>query len=240
MIYIIGIMAIELHKKRKTLSVSMLAEGNSIRRIERMTEIHRDTIMRLGVRLGQACAKIMDGKMRGLQSAHIEVDEIWGFIGAKRKNADRAGVYGDVWTFIAIGADTKVIPSVVVGKRNAYHANAVIADLAARMQKRIQVSSDSLAADSGGTPPAIPANWQPRIEFLSWKKQSEHGRTLRSADGEMLARTGGFTRMRIPARRAFNPCCGGFFRGLLLLHCRCLVHNQLARLHKYASCSGGL
>jgi len=108
----------------------------------------RNTVMRLGVRMGQARAKIMDTKMRGLNSAHIEVDEIWGFIGAKRKNADRAGVYGDVWTFIAIDADTKVIPSFVVGKRDGYHADTFIADLAARMQKRFQVSSDSLAAYS--------------------------------------------------------------------------------------------
>jgi IS1 family transposase len=141
-------MANELINEKKTLAGSMLAEGNSIRSIERMTEIHRDTIMRLGVRMGQACAKIMDAKMRGLSSRQIEVDEIWGFIGAKRKNADRAGVYGDVWTFIAIDADTKIIPSFMVGKRDGYQANAFIADLATRMQKRIQVSSDSLNAYS--------------------------------------------------------------------------------------------
>ncbi|MGA2540048.1 MAG: hypothetical protein ABSG78_00655 [Verrucomicrobiota bacterium] len=141
-------MANELKTESKVQAVSLLCEGSSIRSIERMTAIHRDTIMRLGVRMGQACAKIMDTKMRGLNSAHIEVDEIWGFIGAKRKNADRAGVYGDVWTFIAIDADTKVIPSFVVGKRDSYHANAFIADLATRMQKRIQVSSDSLSAYS--------------------------------------------------------------------------------------------
>jgi hypothetical protein len=80
--------------------------------------VHRDTIMRLGVRMGQASAKVMDEKVRGLQSAYIEVDEIWGFIGAKRKNADRAGAYGDVWTFIALDADTKLIPSFTVGKRD--------------------------------------------------------------------------------------------------------------------------
>ena len=146
MIYIFTIMANELKNEKKTLAVSMLAEGNSIRSIERMTGVHRDTIMRLGVRMGEGCRKIQDEKMRGLNSAHIEVDEIWGFIGAKRKNADKTGNYGDVWTFIAIDADTKVIPSFVVGKRDAYHANAFIADLAARIQKRIQVSSDSLAA----------------------------------------------------------------------------------------------
>jgi IS1 family transposase len=138
-------MANNLDTEKKVLAVSMLAEGSSIRSIERVTGVHRDTIMRLGVRVGEACSKIHNDKMRGIASKNIEVDEIWGFIGAKRKNADRAGVYGDIWTFIALDADSKVIPSFIVGKRDAYHAKAFIADLAGRLQKRIQVSSDSLA-----------------------------------------------------------------------------------------------
>jgi IS1 family transposase len=124
----------------------MLAEGNSIRSIERVTDIHRDTIMRLGVRVGEGCRQIMDAKMRGLSCKQIEVDEIWGFVGAKRKNADRAGAYGDVWTFIALDADTKLIPTFIVGKRDSYHAKAFMSDLAGRLLHRVQVSSDSLRA----------------------------------------------------------------------------------------------
>src|SRR4051812_18147490 len=112
-------MANNLPAEKKVIAVSMLAEGNSIRSIERMTGVHRDTIMRLGIRIGTACSKIHDEKMRGVASKNIEVDEIWGFIGAKRKNAARAGAYGDVWTFIALDADTKLIPSFVVGRRDA-------------------------------------------------------------------------------------------------------------------------
>ena len=66
--------------------------------------------------------------------------------GAKKKNAAKARAYGDVWTFIALDADTKLIPSFVVGKRDAYHAKAFMADLAARIDNRVRVSSDSLAA----------------------------------------------------------------------------------------------
>ena len=91
------------------MAVYMLAEGNSIRSIERMTGVHRDTIMRLGIRIGEGCQRIMDTKMRGLTCKQIECDEIWGFIGAKRRNANRVGAYGDVWTFIALDADTKLI-----------------------------------------------------------------------------------------------------------------------------------
>jgi IS1 family transposase len=139
-------MANELKSETKAQVVHLLCEGNSIRSIERITGVHRDTVMRLGVRMGEACAKIQDEKMRGLNCAQIEVDEIWGFIGAKRKVAHKVGAYGDVWTFIALDADTKLIPSFIVGKRDAYHAKAFIADLAGRMAKRVQVSSDSLAA----------------------------------------------------------------------------------------------
>lgn len=135
-----------LKTEMKVMAVSMLAEGNSIRSVERVTGVHRDTIMRLGVRVGEACAKIHDEKMRGLACNRVEVDEIWGFIGAKRKNARLAGAYGDVWTFIALDADTKLIPAFIVGKRDAYHAKAFIADLAARVSKRVQLSSDSLSS----------------------------------------------------------------------------------------------
>lgn len=137
-------MANNLETETKVLAVSMLAEGNSIRSIERMTGVHRDTIMRLGVRMGEACAKIHDEKMRGVASKNIEVDEIWGFIGAKRKVAAQVGAFGDVWTFIALDADTKLIPSFVVGKRDAYHTKMFISDLAERVSNRIQLSSDSM------------------------------------------------------------------------------------------------
>jgi IS1 family transposase len=138
-------MANNLQTEKKVMAVSMLAEGNSIRSIERVTGVHRDTIMRLGVRMGESCAKIHDEKMRGLSSKHIEVDEIWGFIGAKRKVAHKVGAYGDVWTFIALDADTKLIPSFVVGKRDAYHTKMFIADLAERVSNRIQLSSDAMS-----------------------------------------------------------------------------------------------
>src|SRR3974390_2440914 len=102
----IKFMANELRTEKKAQAVSLLCEGNSIRAVERITGVHRDTVMRLGVRVGEGCQQIMDKKMRGLNCSQIEVDEIWGFIGAKRNNAGRAGAYGDVWTFIALDADT--------------------------------------------------------------------------------------------------------------------------------------
>lgn len=139
-------MANNLPTETKVQIISNLAENASIRGIERMTGVHRDTIMRLGLRVGEACKGIMDEKMRGLGCRDIQVDEIWGFIGAKRKNAERVGAYGDVWVFISLDRKSKIIPSFIVGKRDGYHADAFMQDLASRLQNRVLISSDGLAA----------------------------------------------------------------------------------------------
>src|SRR5947209_12392546 len=101
-----------LSKDKQISVISALAEGSSIRSIERMTGIHRDTIMRLGVRIGQGCARVLDQKMRGLDCNRIEVDEIWGFIQKKQahlKVSDDQNLVGDAWTFCAIDAETKIV-----------------------------------------------------------------------------------------------------------------------------------
>jgi len=139
-------MANKLATEKKVAVISMLAEGASIRAVERITGVNQNTIMSLNRRVGDACKIIMDEKMRGLNCKNVEIDEIWGFVGAKRKNAERAGAYGDVWTFIALDSDSKLIPSFVVGKRDAYHAKIFMDDLASRMAMRVQISSDALAA----------------------------------------------------------------------------------------------
>jgi IS1 family transposase len=142
-------MANILNKDKQITVISALAEGMAIRQIERMTEIHRDTIMRLGVRVGQGCARILDEKMRGLECRNIQVDEVWGFIQKKKRNlkpTDDPREVGDVWTFCAVDADTKLVPSYKVGKRDSLTANAFISDLAGRLKNRVQLSSDALAA----------------------------------------------------------------------------------------------
>ena len=153
-------MANILSTEKKIAAVGMLCEGNSIRSIERMTGIHRDTVMRLGIRMGQGCQRIMDEKMRNLKSNLIQVDEVWGFIGKKNKNADaadrRAGE-GDVWTWIALDSETKLVPTFAVGDRSQYMANTFMDDLASRLTHRVQISSDALKAYAGAVERAFGA-----------------------------------------------------------------------------------
>lgn len=138
-----------LKTEKKIAVISALAEGMAIRQVERMTGVFRDTVMNLGVKVGQGCARIMDEKMRDLNCRNIQVDEIWGFVGKKKANikpTDDPRAVGDAWTFCAIDADSKLVPCYKVGKRDALTANAFINDLAGRLKNRIQLSSDSLPA----------------------------------------------------------------------------------------------
>jgi len=141
-------MANILPKDKQITVINMLAEGSSIRAVERITGINRNTIMNLGVRVGQGCAKLMDAKMRDLTCRFLQFDEIWGFIGKKEKHRliNDDPTLGDVWTFCAIDAETKIVPSFKVGKRTHVTANAFVGDVASRLKNRPQISSDGLRA----------------------------------------------------------------------------------------------
>jgi IS1 family transposase len=138
--------------------VSALAEGMSIRGIERMTGVNRNTVMSLGLRVGNACADFMDTKMRNLNCQKIEVDELWGFI--KKKNAnclpeEQARGLGDVWTYVALDSDTKLVPTYLVGKRDGPCTTAFVQDLHDRLSNRVQISSDGWGAYAGGVESAF-------------------------------------------------------------------------------------
>jgi IS1 family transposase len=141
-------MANALGTDKQVAVISALAEGSGIRQIERITGVHRDTVMRLGVRVGKGCANLLDRKMRNLSCNHLQFDEVWGFIGKKERHCtvDDSPEVGDVWTFCAIDQDTKIVPSFRVGKRDAATANAFVADVASRLKNRVQISSDALRA----------------------------------------------------------------------------------------------
>ena len=141
-------MANVLSTDKQIAVIGALAEGSSIRSIERITGVHRDTVMRLGVRIGKGCAAVMDAKMRDLDCHLLQFDEIWGFIGKKDKHVtvDDNPELGNVWTFCAIDAETKLVPAYKVGKRDHATANAFAQDVASRMKNRVQISTDGLRA----------------------------------------------------------------------------------------------
>jgi hypothetical protein len=109
-------MANVLNTDKKIAVIGALAEGSSIRSIERITGVHRDTIMRLGVKVGQRCTAMMDTKMRNLSCKRLEMDEIWGFVGKKDRNVKMGDSVetGSVWTFCAIDSDTKLVPAFMI------------------------------------------------------------------------------------------------------------------------------
>jgi len=146
-------MANILKLEKQVAAISMLAEGSSVRSTERVTGIHRDTIIRLMLRVGETCATFSDKTLRDLNCNRIEVDEIWGFVAKKNKNieqSDNAREVGDQYTFVALDAESKLIPCYRVGKRTAETTARFIDDLASRLNKRIQLSSD-------GFPPYVNA-----------------------------------------------------------------------------------
>lgn len=144
-------MANLLSTDNKIAVIGALAEGSSIRSVERITGVHRDTIMRLGVKIGQGCTALMDAKMVNLPCQRIEMDEIWGFVGKKDRNVKMGDSLevGSVWTWCAIDADTKLVPTFHVGERSHNDANAFVADVAKRMANRVQISTDGLKAYVG-------------------------------------------------------------------------------------------
>ena len=137
-------MANILKRDKQVAIIGALAEGSSIRSVERMTNVHRDTIMRLGFRVGKGCTNILDRMMRNLHCKHLQVDEIWGFIGKKKKNVGLGESHlGDAWTFVAIDTKSKAVPCFRVGKRDAETTQKFIMDLSHRLTNRVQISSDS-------------------------------------------------------------------------------------------------
>jgi hypothetical protein len=123
-------------------------EGNSIRATVRMTGAAKNTVTKLLVDLGAACAEYQDQVFRELPCRVIECDEIWAFCYSKQKNVpeQHKGTfgYGDVWTWTAIDADTKLVPSWLVGERTYDDALAFLTDLETRISGPIQLTTDGL------------------------------------------------------------------------------------------------
>lgn len=126
--------------------LSMLCEGSSMRSIARVADVSINTVSKLLVDGGKACAAFHDDTVRGVKSRRVQVDEIWSFTYAKQKNVAKAKAApdgaGDTWTWTAIDADSKLIISWLVGGRDGEYAMAFMDDLRARLANRVQLTSD--------------------------------------------------------------------------------------------------
>jgi IS1 family transposase len=131
---------------KKVAVISALVEGCSIRSTVRMTGVAKGTILRLLAEVGQACAEYQDRVIRNVPAQRVQVDEIWSYVGCKEKNVTPenfdAQICGDVWTFTAIEAQTKLVISWMVGRRDAGCATAFLQDVQGRLANRIQLTTD--------------------------------------------------------------------------------------------------
>jgi IS1 family transposase len=136
----------KLPSAKRAEILGMMVEGVSLRAISRLTGASKNTIVKLLEDAGEAFSDYQDRTLRGLTCKRVQVDEIWAFVYAKAKNVQTAKAApdgaGDCWTWLAIDADTKLIPSFYVGNRDAAAAQHFIGDLALRLANRVQLTSD--------------------------------------------------------------------------------------------------
>src|SRR6516225_3806078 len=139
-----------LNKGKQTQIIASLVEGNSLRSTARICDVAFNTVLKLLPEVGNACADYQDKHLRGLRCKRIQCDECWSFVYTKQKNVpeEKRGQfgYGDVWTWVAIDAVTKLVPSFMVGNRNFQTAKLFIDDLASRLSNRVQLTTDGVRA----------------------------------------------------------------------------------------------
>jgi IS1 family transposase len=148
-----------LSTDKKISVLSALVEGNSIRSIERMTGVHRDTVMRLMLKSGDAAQQIMDDRLRNLTVRRLQIDEIWTYVAKKQKRCSQSekkqGLKGDQYVFVAIDAETKLIPSFLIGKRDYKSTLKFLTDVANRVDSHFQLSTDSFKMYNYAVPRAL-------------------------------------------------------------------------------------
>jgi len=137
----------KLTHEQRVQAVNCLIEGCSIRATVRMTGIAKKTVMRLLCEVGAVCEDYQDRVLRNLSCRRVQLDELWGFNYCKAKNvtpeiADKVPAAGDVWLWVALDADTKLVPCWRLGDRSARTAYHFVRDLASRLSNRIQLTSD--------------------------------------------------------------------------------------------------
>lgn len=150
--FIVNVLSLE----KQSRVIAALTEGCSVRATERLTDVQRKTIIRLGLNVGQGCQRLMDAMMRDLSVGVIELDEQWSFVGCKQKHVPQGDTErGDSWLFIALDATTKAVITYAVGKRTPQVTTALVNDLQARLLTRPQITADGFGAYYNAVPDAF-------------------------------------------------------------------------------------
>jgi len=135
-----------LNNKQRAQLISVLVEGNSLRATARICDVAFNTVLKFIPQIGLVCAEYQDKAFHNLKCKRIQCDEIWSFCYAKQKNVpeEKRGLfgYGDVWTWVAMDAERKLVPSFMVGNRDAQSAKMFIDDLASRLANRVQLTTN--------------------------------------------------------------------------------------------------
>jgi hypothetical protein len=160
-----------LSRDKQIEIIACLTEGMSIRSTERITGIHRDTIMRLGARVGRGCAELHDRMMVGLRVGRIETDELWAYVGKKQKQVTRADspVKGDQYTFIALASSAKAIIAYHTGKRDSDNCDRFIRDLHDRVLGMPEISKCA-----GSMKPCGPRQRSPWVFLIASGRLATH------------------------------------------------------------------
>ena len=149
----------KLPLEKRVQILSMLCEGSSMRAISRVADVSINTVTKLLIDAGLACARFHDQAVRNVKARHVQCDEIWSFCYAKAKNVPTAkkapAVAGDVWTWTALDRGSKLIVSYLVGGRDAEYASAFMDDVAGRLAHRVQLTTDGLRAYLGAVEDAF-------------------------------------------------------------------------------------
>jgi IS1 family transposase len=136
----------KLSLSKRTQILGLLVEGNSLRATSRLADCSINTVTKLLIDVGIACSIYQNNQLRNLSSKRVQCDEIWAFVYAKQKNATEdmktAGKAGDIWTWTAIDADSKLMISWLVGNREARTARTFMVDVASRLANRVQLTTD--------------------------------------------------------------------------------------------------
>jgi IS1 family transposase len=188
----------KLPPDRRAAILTLLCEGNSLRATSRIADVSLDTVTKLLIDAGRACEAFHDGKVKNVRAKRVQCDEIWAFCYAKARNVPTAKAApegaGDIWTWTALDADSKLIVSWLVSDRDAEYAEAFMEDVAARLASRVQLTTDGHKAYLDAVEGAFGAD----VDFAQLVKM--YGETPHPPGGYNPAECTGIKKTRVEGR----------------------------------------